>query len=78
MTASAAMAVEVSIRRSKSLVSLRLLAEPGEGALDDPSARQQMEPLGTEGSFDGLEPQSLPGRRAAGKLALVASVGEPG
>ena len=75
MLAIMAMAVDVSMSRSKSLAS-RIAAEPGEGALDHPPAGQQVKALGVAGALDDLEPQPLAGRSTHGDLALIPSIGE--
>ena len=51
-------------------------AEPSEGALDDPTTRQEVEALGIARALDDLEPQPFASGGAGGDLALIASVSE--
>ena len=74
--ASTAMAVECVDQALEVLGEPAVAAEPGEGALDDPAAGQQVEAFGVARALDDLEPQSLARRGAAGDLALVAGIGE--
>lgn len=52
-------------------------AEPCEGALHDPSARQNLEALGAVAPFDDLDRELAdPGERAPQLRARIAAIGE--
>ncbi len=53
-----------------------IASQRGEGALDHPSPRQQVEALGVARALDDLEPQPLACRSTERDLALVTGIGE--
>ena len=52
-----------------------IAAEPGEGSLDDPASRQQVESRGVARAFDDLEAEPLLRGGAGSLVALIATVG---